>query len=462
MSGYIVAILNPLVINLKTICTGIFGEFVLKSILSLTNANPFLELKIASPLIYGIFSVSFFYMLKNGLKWSNRLSLFCTFLLILQPAILRLGWDALDEELAFSFFFILIGIAGANLLSNEKLFWKLLLTILIFFTEPLVAVLLTVVFAFQLVKSGIIRKNLVTSLTLCSVVLFLLLLTLIEFAKPNLLPSSPSLNLTYAVRGPQTVPLGSTLGISSSGLVNYFQADGRFIGGSYQNLLEYIFSLSIYTTLPLIIPSVYGFYKDKIAMPMTIFLLIAGYSIVVIPTDAIPFYNRWILLLPIPLTFYATNGFNKLTKKIRSPSKVEVASIILACMFVIGGLYSVSTILPVNQQAGSYIPKGLSATAFPLEEIPGLQAIDGSLNSNLMSHSAILTNENYEGYLKSNLDQRYTVYIVPSQFNIESALSLMHSEVNGSFYVVWYAIGNSASYNLTTIIQQNGVGLYLL
>ena len=80
--------------------------FILWIAWKLSTIDLFLLLKFAGPVFYGLFMLSFYYLLSNGLNWDKKKGFFTALIFLLQPAVLRIGWDQLRLMLGFVFLFV--------------------------------------------------------------------------------------------------------------------------------------------------------------------------------------------------------------------------------------------------------------------------------------------------------------------------------------------------------------------
>jgi hypothetical protein len=200
----------------------------------LSGVDLFLFLKVAGPVFYGLFVLSFYYLLWRGFGWSEKKSFVTALLFLLQPAVLRTGWDQLREELGFVFLFVLLAetrldvIAGAR----KKPFMVVVLSVLVVLSHQLATVLLFVVAVWQFMDI-LVRKQ---SLPLRGLVAFIPSAFVFiwglygQFVCPN-----------YSDR---FVPIQLPSGTGFFAFTNYFLSDPRFVGGDWFRVLAYVGSLS--------------------------------------------------------------------------------------------------------------------------------------------------------------------------------------------------------------------------
>jgi hypothetical protein len=410
--------------------------YLLGSVYELTKINVYLLLKIAGPIFYGIFSATFYYLLTHGLKWSTRKSLLVTFILILQPAILRMGWDQFREELGLSFFFILLGVTKCDIVSSIKkksaALLVLTLSLLIVFSHQLAAILLFAVVLWQLLTYETKRgKAFVTSI-------LVIVPSVLIFAWQI---NGQFLNPTYDIHfSPLQLPNGASL----FPFTNYFLSDPRFIGGNYLTILSHVGSLLLFSIMPLIPFAIKGFSKDKVFLPMLIWLTIASFSILVYPWFALQMYWWWILLLPIPLTVYTGKCLEKI-KIFKHKKRLGVNLVAIAALAVIAVGYASSTVIVGNQYSFTYMPSGLVESSIPIQDIPDAVSALKWTNENLPANSTVIVPEKLQGlahiYIKS---AEIKIRISQPTLTLETVLDQSQLTLSKNLYSVYYIreVGN--------------------
>ena len=392
----------------------------------LTGGDIFLLLKIVGPVFYGFFVASFYFMLSRGLGWSSRKSFVVSLLFLLQPAVMRTGWDQLREESGLIILFVLLGVTKLDFVegAKSKPFSVLALSILIVFSHQLAAILFFVIAGFQLTGALSKRqKRLWLSLVLIipSALLFIWQLYG-QFANPS-----------YSNH---FMPLTLPSGTGNFVFTNYFLSDPRFLGGDYQQVLSYVSCLSLYVVVPLVPFAIKGFFKDRVFTPMLIWLSAMSFSIVVYPWYAFSNYWWWILLLPIPLTVYAGHGLDILN--IFSDVKRRRKALFgLGAVGVIAFGYATSLIPIGYPYAYYYIPSGLVSSSVPFEDIPDInQAIEWT-NQHIPSSALVIVPENFQGLAYVNLRNDIRIRIVAALMTLEEVGSLINSKEE-KYWAIYY------------------------
>ncbi len=225
------------------------------SIRFLTGVDVNLLLKVMGPVFYGGLSCTFYFFLSRGLGWTYKKSFFVSLILILQPSILRMGWDQLREELGLIFLFLLLGLTQSNLIPRDKIKLKVFcifpLSLVIVFSHQLIALLLFAIIFWQLLTYESVRDKMYLSS-----ILMIIPSVIIFFLQVNAQFLSPMFSDHFA-------PLPWPGGTGNFVLINYFQSDPVFLGGNYLTVLSNVGALLLYCVIPLIPFAIMGFFRRK-------------------------------------------------------------------------------------------------------------------------------------------------------------------------------------------------------
>ena len=369
-------------------------------------------------------------MLSRGLGWSNRKCLLVSLLLFLQPAILRLGWDQLREELGLTLFFALLGATKLDLIEGvkSKPVWVLALSVLIVFSHQLVAILFFVVAIAQLSNNLIKRKS---SLWRASATILPSATIFIWQLYMSYIPGT-NFSIHFA-------PIDLPSGTGNFAFTNYFVSDPRFLGGDYLRILSYIACLAIYTFILLVPFAIKGFRKDRVFMPMLIWLAIASLSIIVYPWYAFSEYYWWILLLPIPLTVFVGENLDRLhIFDVGKPNKRKKAFWFTLCLLgVIAVGYATSTVKLGYPYAYTYMPAGMVESSVPFEDIKNITAALEWANKNVPSNSTVIVEQKIQGFAYLDLSSDIQIRVSTPLLTLNQVLPLINS-IPSSTYAVWY------------------------
>lgn len=421
--------------------------FILWFFWRISNIDLYLFLKVAGPVFYGLFVSSFYFLLSRGFNWSTKKSLIASALFLLQPAVLRSGWDQLRLMLGFVFLFLLLAETKLDTISGavKKPFIVLFLSFLIVLSQQLTAVIFFVVVIWQLIKSSekhILAKALLAILP--SAVLFA-----VQIYWGYFFSSSFS---------PHFAPIQLPSGSGFFAFTNYFLSDPRFIGGDYFSVLAYVGNLSLYVVVPFLPLLFKGFFKDKVFFPMLGWLLFASYSILVFPWFALSFYWFWIFLLPIPLTVYAVQGLERLGlfNDVKKRQKMLAGVVLLG---IVGFGYASSLISVGYPLAYSYMPPGLVKSCVAFDEIPDVQKAFDWTNMNLPINATVVVPESYQGFAVMILREDLRIRVSPALMSLDEVGNLVKFEDYWSVFQL-NETESKANVSYTLLITFGQIGIF--
>jgi hypothetical protein len=423
--------------------------YLLWFVRALTGVDPNLLLKIAGPIFYGLLCVCFYFLMSRGLKWRTQKSFFVALIFLLQPAIMRMGWDQLREELGLSLLFILLAVTDCDVISAAKsrfnLFCIIILSILIIFSHQLAAVLLFAVVFWQLFsykpkREASFRTTMLAILPALSIFVW-------QLSEQFL---TPEYNNHFA-------PIQLQIGTGNFIFTNYFLTDPHFLGGNYITILTYAGSLLLYTAALLVPFAAKGFFKDKVFLPMLIWLSLASMSILVFPWYAFSQYWWWTLLLPIPLTIYLGEYLDK--KHLFEKGRITKRKLIFGSALLLLGIlavgYASATIKVAYPYATTYIPNSMVEASIPFEDIPQVQRAIEWINVDAQLNSTVLVEERIQGVAYNHLRSDLQIRVCPSLLTLNSAVGLTPDLSNPS-YAVWYE--TNVNYGTLSGLEVAGFG----
>jgi hypothetical protein len=463
MIGYVPAILALPDVSPMKLFGWVYSPlaiYVLWFVRFLTGIDAYLLLKIAGPIFYGMFSISFYFLLSHGMKWSNKKSFFVTLLLILQPAVLRMGWDQLREELGLIFLFVLLAVTKCNIVqgSRSKAFFILSLSILIVFSHQLTAVLLFVVVVWQLLTYVLNMRD--RALFLRAILAFVpsALIFVLQLYGQFL---APAYSDHFA---PLLLPTGS----GNFVFANYFVYDPRFFGGDYWTVFNHVGCLLLYTVVPLIFFAAKGFFRDRVFMPMLVWLLPVSLSVLVYPWYAFSQYWWWILLLPIPLTVYIGEYLDRkrVFEKTKHNKNKKVFWAALFMLSLLAAGYASSTTFECANftfaypYAYTYLPTGMVQSSILFSDIPDVIAALHWVNKNAFLNSTVVVQEKIQGLAYIELRSDFLIRESPSLLTLNEAYMLNPIALNNSIAVWFDENVDYETFSGTEIIHFGKIGIF--
>ncbi|MEJ2241036.1 MAG: hypothetical protein P8Y18_02695, partial [Candidatus Bathyarchaeota archaeon] len=224
---------------------------------------------------------------------------------------------------------------------------------------------------------------------------------------------------------------------------------------SYQNYFDLfsqvgsLFLVLYLVMLPLI---AVGYFKDRTLNLWILLLLIGSFSCLIVPIAGLLLWARWMLMLIIPFTFFATNGFWKITKSNegkqmpRFPSwfriNKKIAYTILVVSIILSGLF-MSWPLTKNGQglinwSGSfkYFPSTMQTSSIPLRDTESVTEAYKWLNNNMNQNSSLLVHDTFEFWTLLYLDNNQVAYLFDN--NLQKATNTATSDGYQIIYFVWW------------------------
>lgn len=415
-----------------------------------TGLDVYLLLKVAAPIFYGLFNVCFCYMLSRGLEWNNKKSFIVSLILLLQPAIMRMGWDQLREELGLIFLFLLLAITKMDLIKGAKNRPIMVagLSVLIVLSHQLAAILLFVATLYQIINATI-KKQIETQYTITTIfpaaTIFAMQIYMTYFTEPN-----------YSAH---FVPIHLADGIGSFMFTNYFLSDVRFLDGSYWTILSYVGCLSAYVFGFLILVSIKGFFRDKVWTPIVVWLLLTSFSIVIYPWFAFAQYWWWILLLPIPLTIYGGEGLEKL-KVFSNQKRLKIAITGIMLLSIVSFGYA-SSIIKIGYPYGYYyIPSGLVESSVPLEDIQDIKYAFQWVNNNIPVNSVVVVPEKLQGLAYIELREDLLIRVLPPLLTLNNEYFPENIYTNSSYAIDYSNKVDSSNFSGLKIMEFEKIAIF--
>lgn len=430
--------------------TSIFSMWLLEGVLTTVNGivqmNPFLLLKIAVPLLYGLNVCGIYYFSTRGLNWTMKTALMASFFFSIQLASLRISWDLHRNLLGCAvLLFMLPSISRAD---SKKSFAVLLtMSLLLVISHTLVSAVLFAVVLGMFIGNWLKRKR------LQSLKLFVAVLPAFAVLLLGLLVFPP---MPYTLEN--VIVSEDTVRQNPGGL--FFLANYLGVMDTVQKYPTYLdlalhvvslFSVLYLWWLPLVLV---GFFKNRILNCWTLMLLFGSFNALITPFCALDLWNRWMFMLVYPFTFYAINGVEKLyrsgTKNVASglrlSDRIKVTRKTIVGIFsltvVFGSIFL--TIPPFCDRLGlfsiptttSYLPSTMLYNSVPLRDVqPAIEAFEW-LNRHMNDSSSVLIHYAFFSWANFYLDKKHTVvYFVK---DVEKASGIAQERGFSPVYLVWW------------------------
>ena len=430
---------------------------------NLTSLAPFLLLKIVAPLLYGGASAAIYFVASKKLNWSPTKSLLASVFFAFSLASLAISW-----QFYRNIFGVMVLLFALPFIKTD-ISWKAtaglsILGLLIAWGHELATVSLFFII-FGMIILSVIRKEKIPYRLFVAIIPA----TLIFFG--NYLRISP-----YAVEYPiNLIWLNDSAWAHPANL--FFITDYLSVNTPIESYTSYydlfiqvgsLFLILYLISLPLII---IGYFKDRVLNLWTFLLLVGSLGCLIVPFAALLLWARWMLMLIVPFTFYATNGLWKATKSLegiripRFPSWFKVTKKIAYGLFVLslilGGLF-VSWPLTENGHglinwSGSYkyFPSTMQTSSIPLRDTESVIEAYQWLNSNMDKDSSLLVHDVFEFWTLLYLDKNHVALLFDN--NLQAATNRAINEGSKTIYTIWWN-QNINQHNLT--IPNNWVPIH--
>lgn len=401
-----------------------------------------LLIKITGCALYGAFVVTFYVFCRRYLKWPAKTAFFAGALLAIQLPALRLAWDLFRNLLALIFLFGAIYFLGNNAKVKNRMFFGLF-SFLVALSNQLVAALWFVAVICWVFRQIIRKKSQEVFAVILAVLPALLFFVLtIELPITNNFGGH-----VFYLSEPERV-------------LNYFEI--------YKNKASYqewaatvwgLFKLCYLYILPLVL---YGFYllrKNFLLTVLTLWLLLGTFSSLISGGYGLFVWSRWLFMLAVPLTIYATAGLFDLGQRLVGLKIFQPKLIRKFLLPAFGGIILVSywgffvwknwpfLVAPAQQakaplldtRINDQFPPSMLVNAVGFENMADVLKCIDFINNNTPESSVIFIDNRYRGISLVRMDykDRY-IYTYPWSKTVRNKLILrIRKENKGPIYTIW-------------------------
>jgi len=432
--------------------SGVFSSWLLYGLLvpvyDLFRMEPFLLLKIAMPLLFGLNVCGVYYLATKAFNWSARKSLFAAGLFSFQIAILGISWHFYRNMLGLGVLLFTLPWILKDKLDLKSLALFSVLSVLVVFSHESASVLLFVS-VLGVAASNVLRARGRTAMKVLAATL-------------------PAAGVFVASVFPIISP---RYGVVRLNVLTIFQSQGHYPGllHFFTNYLSVVDTVQHYPTyldlaasvaslfallyvaiLPL---AIVGFFRHSMVDAWVIFLCVGAFGCLVLPFFALDLWNRWMLLLVFPLTYYAANGFVKVLHSAkpvavsfrylgslriskRVAKRLVLVSVVCGFVFMTspmffgkGGVFCLPTTVV-------YIPTTMLSNSVPLCDVDGVVEAFRWVDNRMDGDSCFLAHDALFNWARLSLDERHTVVFFKN--DVFGAVSLGAEHGYGRFWLVWW------------------------
>ena len=444
---------------------------ILATITSITKLDPFIILKIFAPTLFGGTCAGIYFVSWKRLKWSPTKSLLTAILFSLQLASLAISWQFYRNTLGIMILLFSLPFLKKDITKKQTLMLSILAIFTVWSHELAMTSLFFIVFG-MIILSIIKKQKMPKRLFIAILPAMLLFMGNLFYISPFASPTN--INLTRIDDSNWAHPAGLFF------ITDYLNTKTPIENyNTYSNLASNVTSLFL-ILYALILPLVIiGYFKDRTLTIWTILLLIGGIGCLFTPFFALFLWARWMLLLIFPFTFYAANGFWKITKNLPASKplklfkKTRLAKAILVTLLltsiIFGALFMV---WPLNEKnegliewggSAKYVPSTMQTTSIPLRDIEPVKKAYQWLNNNMDNNSALLVHDAFDTWTMLYLNQDHKGYLF--DFNIQQAAKRATTDGYQTLYFVWWnqtidCYQLQPQTNWTQIQQYNRITIY--
>lgn len=432
--------------------SGVFSSWLLYGILvplyNLLATEPFLFLKAVMPLLFGLNTCGVYYLATRGFGWSVRKGLFAMGLFSFQTAILGISWHFYRNMLGLGFLLFALPWVLRSKLDSKSLVVFGVLSVLAVFSHEYASVLLFAsvlsIVGFRYLRGRNLDavKVFMAALPALSVFMasvYLRVYPLYRAARPNVL-------MAFQAQGHFSGPLFFMT--NYLGVVDTVQYSPTYL--DLATSVISLFSLLYLAILPL---AVVGFFRHEALDVWAVLLSIGAVGCLVIPFFALDLWNRWMLMLVFPLTFYAANGFEKVLRSARTLRAVGggtgrfrlsgrvakglvLISVVSGFVFMTsptffgkGGIFGLPTTV-------NYLPSTMLSNAVPLSDVKDTAEAFRWVSMTMDGNSCFLAQDALFYWAMFSLDGTHTVVYFKN--DVSNAVEVAAERGFGKFWLVWW------------------------
>jgi hypothetical protein len=369
--------------------------------------EPFLVLKAAMPLLFGVTVAGVYYVATRGLGWSERKSLFAAGLFSFQMGILALSWQFYRNMLGLGLLlFALPSAWQAQPTWTGLTAFGVLSLLAVWGHEYAGVLLLASVAAVAASRWGAgAKQNALKVMGAAAPAIAVFVASVWLRVTPVYQGAPSNLLWAYRVEGYYAGPLFF--------LVNYLAISDTFqYYPTYLHLAASVVSLFAVLYAAVVPLAVVGFFRHTVLDGWTGLLGVGAFGCLAVPFFALNYWNRWMLLLVVPVTLYAAHGFARVLQTAgpvaaslgrlgslrvsrRAAKGLVLASVTTGFVFMTspmfldrGGVFGLPTTV-------NYVPSTMQCNAVPLCDVDGVVAafrwVDAAMDetSSCLAHDAL-------------------------------------------------------------------------
>lgn len=371
----------------------------------ISKVDPSLIIKFFGPFLSGCLGLSVFFFSRSYLSWSDKKSLVCALICTSYFVTLRLTWDSYRNVLGL-IFFILAMAQLSNLDKRWNILFLFVFSFLCTISHELVTIILLITLAYLVLLEFYKKlKGIDLQKWKLAVLMFSILLPsmLFVFYYTNWLGKT----ISYFYDSFAEYSFGGIL-------VDYISLRvGFYLYPTVDVLNAHILQLFVIGFAPILLFSVLGYFRNEVLDVTTLFLLIVSFMPLALPHSAIPLWSRWMLMLTIPFTIYATNFLfpddtnTIFVKRLRIPKYIRTRFLIIfiPLLVLLSSTYMVmpaENVFPYfnNINTIQYLTPTMQYNTVPVSRSQNIVLALTWLGYNMSLDSCIIAHESLAGWAK--------------------------------------------------------------
>jgi hypothetical protein len=423
---------------------------ILVPVYGFVRGDPFMVLKAAAPLLFGLNACGVYYFAKRALSWTSRKALLSALVFSFQIAALTISWEFYRNLLGLGVLLFALpflkdvgkGVRGVLVFA--------LLSVLVMISHEFTSIILFVAVAgvvlVNLLKGAKAAAFRVLGAFTPALALFLGQVYFVAFPVAYAAPTGLVLT-AYQTSG----HYGGVFSLFTNYL-GVFDTVQHY--SSYLILFSSVFSLFLLLFLFVLPLVLVGFFRDRVLDFWTGLLLVGGFGAVVVPWFAPDMWSRWMLMLVYPFTFYAVNGVSKIVhagglsvsprwKRLdwlkvskRAAKGLLVGSFCLGLVFMACPLVSGKFGLVGLPTTVNYVPSTMQSNSLPLVDVDNTVEALEWVNSRMDGSSAFLAQDAFYWWSRLYLYNTHAIVYFKNDFG--GAIETAYKHGFSTVYFVWW------------------------
>ncbi len=221
---------------------------------------------------------------------------------------------------------------------------------------------------------------------------------------------------------------------------------------TYVDLAASVVSLFVLLYVAVVPLAIVGFFRHEVMDAWFVFLLVGAFGCLAVPFLAFDLWNRYMLMMVFPLTYYAANGFVKVLNSakpvvvslrlgsFRLSKRVAKGLVLLSVTggFVFmtspmfsgkGGVFGLPTTV-------TYVPSTMLCNTVPLSDVDGTVEAFQYVNAVMDGDSSFLAQDAFFEWARFSLDKQRA--IVFFKYDVSHAIALAAEQGYRRFWLVWW------------------------